>query len=44
MKAKYWYRSKTVQCRISHDTKKMMKVVHSIQEMTKNHIQAMDYL
>lgn len=43
MKATYWYHSKIPQCQISHDTKKMTRVVHSIQEMMKNHIQAMDF-
>ena len=44
MKATYWYHSKIPQCQISHDTKKMTRVVHSIQEMMKNHIQAMEFL
>lgn len=44
MKATYWYRLKTPQCRISQDTKKMTKAAHSIREMMKNHIQAMEFL
>ena len=44
MKATYWCHSKIPQCQISHDTKKMTRVVHSIQEMMKNHIQAMEFL
>ena len=44
MKAIYWYRLKTPQCRISRDMKKMTRVERSIREMMKNHIQAMDFL
>lgn len=44
MKATYWYRLKTPQCRISRDMKKMTRVARSIREMMKNPIQAMDYL
>lgn len=41
MKAIYWYRLKTPQCRISRDMKKITRAVRSIREMMKNHIQAM---
>lgn len=44
MKVTYWYHLRMQQCWISHDTKKMMKAVHSIREMMKNLIQAMEYL
>ena len=40
----FWCHSKIPQCQISHDTKKMTRVVHSIQGMMKNHIQAMEFL
>lgn len=38
------YRLRMQQCQISQDMKKMMKAVHSIREMMKNHIQAMGFL
>ena len=44
MKVTYWYHLRMYQCRISQDMKKMMKAVHSIREMMKNLIQAMEYL
>ena len=44
MKATYWYHLKIPQCQISQDTKKITRAVLSIQEMMKNHIQAMDFL
>lgn len=44
MKVTYWYHLRMQQCQISQDMKKMMKAVHSIREMMKNHIQAMEYL
>ena len=40
----YWYHLRMQQCWISQGMKKMMKAVHSIREMMKNHIQAMEYL
>ena len=44
MKVTYWYHLRMQQCWISQDMKKMMKAVHSIREMMKNLIQAMEYL
>lgn len=44
MKTIYWYHLRMQQCWISQDMKKMMKAVHSIREMMKNHIQAMEFL
>lgn len=44
MKVIYWCHLRMQQCRISQGMKKMMKAVHSIREMMKNLIQAMEYL
>lgn len=40
----FWFRLRIIRCRILQDTKKMTKVVRSIREMMKNHIQAMEFL